>query len=211
MSDASSSKKPIKESKPKKSPKKKPVIVEVSVLPEVSTAETKKVDPVVEEKEEEEIIPSKTGVLHRIKMKSKHLQKSSSPHVVRKQQVTHQGVLIREVPAPVSPLSKKRRVEDMAKQISKKQKKKTHKIILSPESIEEDETILATPEANQEILTRDQTKDIPPKVSNVESSNEEKQTLDIIVHVSNTDTNVNKGEENPKTTTQGDIIEMTVY
>ncbi|CAI9295433.1 unnamed protein product [Lactuca saligna] len=53
--------------------------------------------------------------------------------VVRKPHVTHQGVIMREVPAHVYPLSKKRRVEDMAKQISKKKKRQlvfpTHKQI----------------------------------------------------------------------------------
>ncbi|CAH1444595.1 unnamed protein product [Lactuca virosa] len=48
--------------------------------------------------------------------------KSSS--MVRKPYLNHQCIFIRKVPAPVSPSSKKRRVEDVATHISKKKLKK---------------------------------------------------------------------------------------
>ncbi|CAI9261657.1 unnamed protein product [Lactuca saligna] len=102
--EAGSSEKPVKETKPKKSPKKKPVIVKEIVQPDVSMAVTEPVNsPTVEETQEKETIPSKIGVFHRFKMESR----KSSPQVVRKPQHTHQGVLFREVPSPVSPSSKK--------------------------------------------------------------------------------------------------------
>lgn len=67
---------------------------------------------------EKDVIPSKTGVFRRIKMKSKSRRKSSNTNVVRKPQVSHQGVIFREVPTPVSPSTKKRMVADMAKHLS---------------------------------------------------------------------------------------------
>ncbi|CAI9294064.1 unnamed protein product [Lactuca saligna] len=62
------------------------------------------------------------------------------------------GLLIREIPAPASPSSKKRRATDMAKHISKKKKKKKKKktkmIISSESTTNEDEIIPETPEAD---------------------------------------------------------------
>ena len=104
---------------------------------------------VVQETQEQEIIPSKTGVFRRIKMKLQHKSRSPITNVVRKAHVTHQGVLIRGLPVPISPSSKKRRAEGMAKPLSKKKKKKTRKMVISIESTDdEDERILETPEAN---------------------------------------------------------------
>ena len=42
---------------------------------------------------------------------------------ILKPQLTRKGVVIREIPAPVSPASKKRRAHDMVLKIKKKQKK----------------------------------------------------------------------------------------
>ncbi|CAI9279283.1 unnamed protein product [Lactuca saligna] len=130
-----------KGSKTSKSSKKQTENVEVTI------DETNVVEPMVDETQENVIIPSKTGMFRRIKMKSTHKRKSSSQKLVRKPQITHQGILIRGVPAPVSLGSKKRVAEDMAKQSSqpkKKKLKKTRKLVLSTESTDEDERIPET-------------------------------------------------------------------
>ncbi|CAI9282874.1 unnamed protein product [Lactuca saligna] len=209
--ESGSSEKSVKETKPKKSPKKKSAIVEDPIIQEVSIAEVTPVEPtIVEETQKEEIIPLKTGVFRRLKMKSHYLCKSS-PNVVCKPQVTHQGVLIREVPTPVSLSLKKRKAEDMAKHLSKKKKKKSRNLVITNESTEEDERIPETPNLDliKELSTPEQTSIIPPEVSNVKSSNEATRTLDITVHVSNMDTNVNMGEEDPKDDIQGNPISTT--
>ncbi|CAI9290625.1 unnamed protein product [Lactuca saligna] len=58
--------------------------------------------------------------------------------MICKPRVTRKGVVLREVPVPVSPSAKKRKAEDVAKHISKKQKKKLRKLVINDESIEED-------------------------------------------------------------------------
>ncbi|CAI9302734.1 unnamed protein product [Lactuca saligna] len=134
--------KKAKSSTSSKSTMQKPEIVAMTI--EATTMIT----PVVEESQENVVIPSKTGMFRRIKMKSKHKCKSSSKKLFRKRQISHQGVMFREVPLPVSPASKKRAVEDMAKHLSqptKKKTKKARKIVLSSESTEEDERVPDTP------------------------------------------------------------------
>ncbi|CAI9302875.1 unnamed protein product [Lactuca saligna] len=145
------------------------------------------------------------------KNESSSFEKSSSPHVVRKPQVTHQGVLIRKVPVPVSPYSKKRKAKDITKHLSKKKKKKSRKLVITNESTEEDERIPETPDLDliKELSTPEQTSFIPPEDSNVKSSNEATRTLDIPVYVSNMDTNVNMGEEGSKDEIQGNPISTT--
>ena len=143
--ETGSSDKPVKESKSTKIPKKQPVTDEEPVTHEVLVADTTLTKHVGPETQEKEIIPSKTGVFRRIKMKSKHKSRSPFTNVVRKPQVTHQGVLFREIPAPVSPSSKKRRALDMAKHISKKKKKTITTIIFSESTDDEDERIPETP------------------------------------------------------------------
>ncbi|CAI9303810.1 unnamed protein product [Lactuca saligna] len=144
--ESGSFEKSVKETKPTKSPKKKFVTIEEPIIHEVSIANVTPVEPTtVEETQKKEIIPSKTGVFRRLKRKSHHSRKSS-PNVVRKPQVTHQGVLIHEVQVPVSPSSKKRKAEDMAKHLSKMKKKKSRKLVITNESTEEDEWILETPD-----------------------------------------------------------------
>ncbi|CAH1446808.1 unnamed protein product [Lactuca virosa] len=96
-----------------KSPKK-PETAEVNV----STVVIELVEP-VDDAVVAEKIPSKSGVFRRLKKRTRGSRKSS-PSNVRKPQLSHQGFIFREVPAPVSPLSKKRRAEDVAKHISKK-------------------------------------------------------------------------------------------
>ncbi|CAI9271573.1 unnamed protein product [Lactuca saligna] len=197
--DDGSFEKTVKETKPKKSPKTKPKKI---VQQDVSIAVTESVhSPTVEETQEKETIPSKTRVFHRFKMKSR----KSSPQVVRKPQHTHQGVLFREVPAPVFPSSKKRRAEDVAKQLTQKKKKKSRKLIIATTSIEDEERIPKTSEddlVKQGSIPEDISV-IPPEVSHVKSSHEATQTSDITLDVSNMDTNVNMGEEGTKTAAQG--------
>ncbi|CAH1421575.1 unnamed protein product [Lactuca virosa] len=106
-----------------KSPKK-PETVEVNV----STVVIKPVEP-VDDTVVAENIPSKSGDFRRLKKRTRGSRKSSdgvlksSPSNVRKPQLSHQGVIFREVPVPVSPLSKKRRAEDVAKPNLKKKKR----------------------------------------------------------------------------------------
>ncbi|CAI9261149.1 unnamed protein product [Lactuca saligna] len=120
----------------------------------VTIEATTVITPVVEESQEDVVVPSKIEMFRRINMKSKHKRKSSSKKLLRKPQLSHQGVMFREVPVPVSPASKKRVAEDMAKHLSHSKKKKTkkaRKIVSSSESTEEDERVPETPETT--ILT----------------------------------------------------------
>ncbi|CAI9294570.1 unnamed protein product [Lactuca saligna] len=201
-----SPKQKTKGSKSSKSPKKQTENVEVTV------DETHVIEPIMEETQENVIIPSKTRMFRRIKMKSTHKRKSSSQTMVRKTQITHQGVLIRELLVPVSPGSKKRVAEDIAKHLSqpkkKKKTKKTRKLVLSTVSREEDERIPETPEFTpintSSILEK--TVIIPPEVSIVESIFEEVRTSYIPTHVSDMDANVNMGKGGSKDADQGPII-----
>ncbi|CAI9295330.1 unnamed protein product [Lactuca saligna] len=78
---AESSEKSIKESKSTKSLKKLPITEVEPIQPEVVVADTPST--------QKEIIPSKTSVFRRIKMKSKHKSRSPLTNVVRKPQVSH--------------------------------------------------------------------------------------------------------------------------
>ena len=75
------------------------------------------------------MIPTQTGVLkilNKMAHKQRHSPERSTSFSLKlhyKQQVNREGVIIHEVPTPVSHGSKKIRAEDMAKHISKKQKK----------------------------------------------------------------------------------------
>ncbi|CAI9284407.1 unnamed protein product [Lactuca saligna] len=97
----------VTETKSKKSPKKKPSEVKEPVVNEVSVDVTIPIEPAVEDTQEKVVIPSKTGVFRRIKKKSKHTRQSPTLNVVRKPHVTHQGLIILEIPTPVSLFSKK--------------------------------------------------------------------------------------------------------
>ncbi|CAI9277703.1 unnamed protein product [Lactuca saligna] len=108
--------------------KKQELIVTSRTVEEVSPVLTSVADtPLIEASPSKDTIPSKTGVFRRLKIKSKS-------QLVKKTQVTHQGVTVREIPAPVSPSSKKRRAADMAKFLKKTQR------------IEEVEQVPETPE-----------------------------------------------------------------
>ncbi|CAI9297486.1 unnamed protein product [Lactuca saligna] len=73
---AESSEKFVKESKSTKSPKKLPITESKPIKPEVVVVDTSST--------QKQIIPSKTGVIQRIKMKSKHKSRSPLTNVVRK-------------------------------------------------------------------------------------------------------------------------------
>lgn len=116
--------KPIQEKKKTKSPMKKPTDEVFVTKPEATSGATKTDDPL------REVVPSKTIVFKRLKKIAHRPQSCSdkspsfSPSMVRKPHVTRKGVVIREVLVPISPSSKKHKSEDMAKHISKKQKKR---------------------------------------------------------------------------------------
>lgn len=202
--DPASSEKKSKGFTSSKSQKK---VVEENVV--VTVEATQVNEPIVEETQEKVVIPSKTGMFRRIKMKSTHKRKSPAKKLIRKHQISHQGVLIREVPIPVSLGSKKRAAEDMAKHLAQgKKRRKTRKIVLSTESAEEDERIPETPEFTS-ILTSSIPETaviITPEVSITKSILEEVRTSDITAHVSDTDANVNMGEGGSKDTDQGPFI-----
>ncbi|CAI9266778.1 unnamed protein product [Lactuca saligna] len=185
---AESFEKPVKESKSTKSPKKVPITEAEPIQPEVVVADTLLT--------QNEIIPSKTGVFRRIKMKSKHKSRSPLMNVVRKPQVSHQGVIFCDMPAPASPSSKKGRANDTAKHISKK-KKKSRLIISSESTTDENETIQETPEAGPQkdsshIASTDV---IPPAVSVAKTISVEARTSDIFVNIYDMDANVTMGED----------------
>ncbi|CAI9282099.1 unnamed protein product [Lactuca saligna] len=116
--------KPIQEKKISKSPKKKQTKEVAVSKPKEKPIELETNEP------QKEVVSSKTGVFKRIK-KITHNSRSSSdwspsfsPSMIRKPHVISKGVVLREVPVPVFSSAKKRKVEDMAKHISNKQKKK---------------------------------------------------------------------------------------
>ncbi|CAI9290612.1 unnamed protein product [Lactuca saligna] len=76
--------------------------------------------PIMAKKPEETVLPSRTGLFNKLKKK----ERPSSPAYMVKPQITRTGVIFREVQEPVSPASKKRQAEDIAKHISNKSRKK---------------------------------------------------------------------------------------
>ncbi|CAI9284497.1 unnamed protein product [Lactuca saligna] len=123
-----------------KSPKKQPVeVVKVS-------KKSKKSQETTQPDFTKKLIPTKSGVLKRIKKMSykakTYPERSSSfpPSMIRKPHVTRKGVVLREVPILFLTSSKKRMAEDVAKHISSKTKKlKKRKLILQ---VDEDEEIV---------------------------------------------------------------------
>ncbi|CAI9295064.1 unnamed protein product [Lactuca saligna] len=151
-----------------------------------------------------EIVPSITGVFKCLKKKAHRSQKyherfsSFSPSMVRKPHVTWKVLVIREVPVPVSPSSKKRRAEDVAKHISMKSKKR--KLIIhedSMEDVEVPETPMGDVSFKNKSPIKSNLKEIVISNNSVETSIVDTTT---IVGVSNT--------ENPAST-QG-IFEIVV-
>ncbi|CAI9277099.1 unnamed protein product [Lactuca saligna] len=128
-------------------------------------------------------------------MNSKHKHRSSSTKDVRKPQVSHRGVIFREIPALTSPSLKNRLAADMEKQLSKK---KNYRVILTSEATaDEGETIPETPEAN--FLKDSSHVDIsvitPPEVSLAKTVIVEARTSDITLNISDMDTNVIMGDD----------------
>ncbi|CAH1435499.1 unnamed protein product [Lactuca virosa] len=111
---------------------------------EKATKKVEKPKEIIIEESSKELIPSKSGVLKKLR-KLSHTTRTSlddqSP-IVHKAQLNRKGVKVREIPAPVSPLSKKRRAEEMAKHIAKKTKKR--KLIVR-EGSSESKIVLETP------------------------------------------------------------------
>ncbi|CAI9276744.1 unnamed protein product [Lactuca saligna] len=141
-------------------------------------------------------------------MKSKHKSRSPLTNVIRKPQVSHQGLLFHEIHAPASPSSKKLRETDMAKHISKKKKKS--KVFISSESIaDENEIIPETLEADHQKESSHPTPTdvIPPKDSVAKSVSEEARTFDIFVNISHMDANVTMGEDASHTGDQDSFME----
>ncbi|CAI9271632.1 unnamed protein product [Lactuca saligna] len=135
-------------------------------------------------------------------MKSKHKRRSSSTKVVRKPQVSHQGVIFRDIPAPASPSSKNCLVADMEKQLSKKKKRRV--ILTSESTTDEGETIPETPKA---VLIKasshmDTSVITPPKVLLAKTVTVEARTSDIPINISDMDTNVIMGEDDSNKATK---------
>ncbi|CAI9282452.1 unnamed protein product [Lactuca saligna] len=203
--DAGSSGTKVKPVSSSKSPKQVPIIEAEPIQPEPIVADTQLT--------EKEVIPSKTGVFIRIKMKlkSKHKGRSSLTNIVHKPQVSHQGIIFLEVPAPASPSSKKRIVADMAKQISKNNKRRV--ILTSESTADEGETILETPEADliKDSSQLDTSVSTPPKVLIAKIVTVEARTSDISVNISDMDTNVIMGEDDSNKAAKGNLSSVVSY
>ncbi|CAI9277071.1 unnamed protein product [Lactuca saligna] len=136
-------------------------------------------------------------------MKSKSKRRSSGTNVIRKPQVSHQGVIFREIPAPGSPSSKKRMVADMAKNISKKKKRK---LILFSDSIADEIEVI--PETAEAVLINGSSKadtlvTQPPEVSIAKTVTVEARTSEIPVNISDVDTNVIMGDDTSNNAAKG--------
>ncbi|CAI9302475.1 unnamed protein product [Lactuca saligna] len=187
----------VKPTSSSKSPKKVPVIEVEPIQPEPIITDTQLT--------KKEVIPSKTGVFRRIKMKSKSKRKgrSSITNIVCKPQVSHQGVIFREVPAPASLTSKKRIATDMEKQISQK---KRRRVILSSESTADEGEII--PETLKATLIKDSSQldtsvSTPPEALFAKTVSVEARTSDIPVNISDMDTNVIMGEDDSNKAAKG--------
>ncbi|CAI9277866.1 unnamed protein product [Lactuca saligna] len=121
--------------------------------------------------------------------------------MVRKTQVSSRGVVIREIPAPVSPLSKKRRAHDVAKHITKKRNKR--KLVIRDDSPENDgvpdtpmasssATVTSTPIISlvSHVSTISTTTTIPIEIYVTKSYNEEVPISNITANVFDTGENV---------------------
>ncbi|KAL7605237.1 hypothetical protein Lser_V15G14681 [Lactuca serriola] len=85
-------------------------------------------------KTKKEIIPSKSGVLKKLRKSS---QTTTTSPTIRKTGVSSKGAAFRNVPAPVSPGSKRKRAQEVAKHITQKLYKKRKMIIRNESSDEE--------------------------------------------------------------------------
>ncbi|CAI9277067.1 unnamed protein product [Lactuca saligna] len=185
----------VQETKQSKSPKKTTKLDEL-----VSKAVINPIELVVTEPTSV-TIPLKTGVFRRLKLK---YVGSPTLSLVCKPHVTHQGVFMRKFPTSVSPHSKKRRAEDIAKKISKKKKKtKKKQLVIPTQSSKEEEEVPETPEPINEPTSPEKTVIITPEVSYAKSSHEEVRTSYVTTNVYDTGVNVIMGEGDlSKETTQ---------
>ncbi|CAI9296059.1 unnamed protein product [Lactuca saligna] len=178
-----------------KKTKQVPVIEPEPIQPELVVPDTQVI--------ETEVIPSKTGVFRCIKMKSKTKKRSSGTKVVRKPHVSHQGVIFREVTAPVPPSTKKRMAADMARRLSQK---KRRKLIISSDSTADDtEVIPETPEATLIIDSSkaDASVTQPSEVLIAKTIPVEDRTSNITVNISDMGKNFIIGVDIVKTEAQG--------
>ncbi|CAI9265772.1 unnamed protein product [Lactuca saligna] len=127
--------KSVQEKKSSKSPKKKQTEEVVVSKPVEKAVELKSIEPY------KEIVPSKYGVFK------------------------HKCVVLREVPILVCPSAKKRKAEDMAKYISKKQKRNLCKLVINDESTEE-EVVRDPPVPNSPEKSTIETNVVSSQVSN---------------------------------------------
>ncbi|CAI9271862.1 unnamed protein product [Lactuca saligna] len=116
-----------------------------------------------------------------------------SSKFTKKHQVTRQGVLIREVPLPVSPTSKKQFAVNMSKKISKKRQK----FII--EDSQEDIVVSKSPLHETNILS-------PQKNSQVKSNLEETRNSGGNVETSIVDTTTNLGESTKVLTPEQTVV-----
>ncbi|CAI9302945.1 unnamed protein product [Lactuca saligna] len=162
-------------------------------------------DPIIPDTQviEKEVIPSKTGVFRRIKMKSKSKRISSSANVVRKTQVSHQGVIFWEIPTPVSQSSKKTMAANMAKHISKKKQRKL--VFSSYSTADEIEVIPETPETVliKEFFKADTSVTQPPEVLIAKTVTVEARSSDFPRNISDMDKNVIMGENTSNDAAKG--------
>ncbi|CAI9284533.1 unnamed protein product [Lactuca saligna] len=163
--------------------------------PRIETGELLTIEAACPSKESKQS-KKNSGVFRRLKNKYSGSQRSPSLSVVRKPHLNYQGVLIREVPAPISPSSKKQRAEDMAKRISKKMKKIEKNELVIPIPSSGDEEVFETPEVIPiiEPSSPEKTIVIPPGDSSAKSLHEKLRMSNITTNVSDMDVIVNMGE-----------------
>ncbi|XP_052619606.1 uncharacterized protein LOC128125976 [Lactuca sativa] len=143
-------------------------------------------------KAKKEIIPSKSGVLKKL---LKSLTTTSSPNI-RKTEVSSKGATFHDVPAPVSPGSKRKRAQDVAKHMQQTLSKK-RKLIICNESSDE-EVVPETPPVSVVVTVSlppvsipitsqiSTTTSIPLEVVTTKSVSKEVPTSDMVVNVSDT-------------------------
>ncbi|CAI9269887.1 unnamed protein product [Lactuca saligna] len=126
-----------------------------------------------------------------------------SKPIIPDTQVSHQGVIFREIPTPASPSSKNQLAADMAKQLSKKKKRRV--ILTSESTAEEGETV---PETLETVLIKyssrvDTSVITPPEVSIAKTVTVEARISGIPINITDMDTNVIMGEDDSNKATKG--------
>ncbi|CAI9261627.1 unnamed protein product [Lactuca saligna] len=133
--DGGSSEKVVKAEKKKKIP-----VVTADTVEEVSPILTSVVDtPIIEASPLTEMIPSKTGVFRCIKIKRKS-------QLMKKTQVTHQGVTVREIPAPNQRLEEVEQVHETLEIILQEEAKTSPPVGLSKAAVSKPLEISSLPQ-----------------------------------------------------------------